>query len=470
MLAMIVLASKLSPYEFGLVSITEVLLAIVTSLGTTGIREYLFACKDKDVDVMFQSAFWLNLILTIASIVLFLIVAPFWASYQGDARILNMSIICAAIFLFSQLQVIPKTWLEKTLQYPKQVKIQMPFIIIVHLAKIVAVLSGLGVYSLIVPSLIVQPVLTIFLYKGAGITPGLNMYRNRWQEMIRYIKYLVGANILIRITNESDKVIISKFVGLEALGVYSIAMQVANLITSPFIIISDNVLASVLPEYTEQKERFYQNYIAFVRAYVFVVFPIIGMMIVTATPIVETLYGTEWLAASVPLQVLLVYTAIKAATSSFDVIMNTFHLTPKVLRINMIYAPLHIVGVMLGGLWGLVGVSVSVALLRVVFANLQLQIISKILKSAFTKWYKDVMPYWLVVTIITGVFIWVYRLFEGQVNVYPLWIVIVVSALYTIVYYAIVRLLLKKELQKISGFLDLTVPKARRYFDKVFGL
>ncbi|MCB0697316.1 MAG: oligosaccharide flippase family protein, partial [Chitinophagaceae bacterium] len=69
----IVLARKLTPYDFGLVSITEVLLYMISVFGTTGLSEYLLAYRKDDEEDIFKAAFWFNVILTIVVLALFLL-------------------------------------------------------------------------------------------------------------------------------------------------------------------------------------------------------------------------------------------------------------------------------------------------------------------------------------------------------------------------------------------------------------
>lgn len=65
LVAMIFLARKLTPYDFGLVSITEILLYLISVLGTTGLAEFLLAYRKDDTDEIFKAAFWFNVIITI---------------------------------------------------------------------------------------------------------------------------------------------------------------------------------------------------------------------------------------------------------------------------------------------------------------------------------------------------------------------------------------------------------------------
>ena len=470
MIAMIVLARKLTPYDFGLVSITEVLLSLITAFGTTGIAEFLLAYREKDIDEMFKATFWFNILISCVIIILFLISAPLWATYQKDMRIVNISFISASIFIFSQLQMVPKVRLSKNLDYKKLVKVQTPIIIMVQLSKIGAVYLGMGVYSLLIPSLIYQPILTVWLFRAAKFTPGTKLYRHRWKEVFSFTKHLIGSTFLARIADQGDKIILSRLLGLEMLGIYNVSMQLADLFTSQFIAISNNVLSSVLPMYADNKGKFYNNYISFIRSFIFIVFPLLGIMIITAKPIILTLYGIKWLDAVVPLQILLIYTATRAATSSFGIVMNTYHLTKKTLQLNLMYTPIHIISAIVGASYGVVGLAATIVVVKNLFTFIPIKMISKVLDISFSKWYKDIAPIWLLTLIVTLVLLVSMQLLSITFNSpYILWIVSI-AGVYILVYYISIVFFLKKELVLISNFLDLTAPRFGKYFNIIFRL
>lgn len=322
----IVLARKLTPYDFGLVSITEVLLYMVSVFGTTGLSEYLLAYRKEDVKDTFRAAFWFNMVISLVVLVVFLAIAPLWAYIQKEERILDICFIVGGIFFFSQLSVVPKTWFSRNLMFDKQVKIQTPFIILIPLGKLVAVFSGLGVYSLVVPTLLFAPIQTWWFYKEAKINPGRRLYMERWKEIYSYTKHLIGSGLLRRLADHGDKFILGKFLGLSMLGIYNIAMQMAELFTTQLIMVSNNILASVLPKYAGDKEQFYRHYINFLKTFSFVLLPFMAIMLVAAKPIILLLYGEQWIDAVLPMQILIVYSALRSVTSSFSVVMNSFHL------------------------------------------------------------------------------------------------------------------------------------------------
>jgi O-antigen/teichoic acid export membrane protein len=469
MAAMLILARKLTPYDFGLVSITDALLYLISTFGTTGLAEYLLAYRKDDSEEVFKSAFWFNIVLSLIVLLVFIASVPLWSNIQGDAKIWKIGLLSSGIFICSQLQVIPKTWLSKHLQFDRQVKIQAPFILLIGFGKVVAAYMGFGVYSLLLPSLIFQPIITILLYRKTGFKPGFQMFTNRWKEIFKFTRYLIGSSVLSRIAEQGDKIILAKLLGLEMLGIYNVALQMADLITSQLVTVSNNILSSVLPNYVNDKEKFYNYYISFLKVFAFIVLPVLGLMILIAKPLIFTIYGPKWIAAALPMQILTVYTAFRALTSSYGCVMNSFHLNKDNFRLNLIYTPVYLAGSFIGASFSVAGLAMSVTIVKLLFINIGIWQTMKAVSLPFTKWYKDLLPYFLVFMLpLAGAIILANR--YPVENLQPLLTIGLFTLVFGLGYCLLFRLLLLGELQKISGFLGLTFPRSQKFFNQVFRL
>jgi PST family polysaccharide transporter/lipopolysaccharide exporter len=468
MVAMIILARKLSPYDFGLVSITEVLLALVSVFGTTGLAEYLLAYRKDDVDELFKAAFWFNIVVSGGILVLFWIAAPLWACYQGDPRIWKISFLLGFLFLFSQLQGIPKTWLSKHMLFEKQVQLQAPFILLIAIGKVVAAYFNMGVYSLLLPTLLFQPILTLLFYRSVDFKPSLHFYTNRWKEIYRFTRHLIGTSILSRMADQGDKIILAKILGLDKLGIYSIATQLADLLTSQLVMVSNSVLSSVLPNFVNNKEQFYNHYISFLKTFSFIVFPVLGIMLVAAKPIVLLLYGPKWIEAVLPAQILIVYAMLRVVTSSYGCVMNSFHLSRQTFKVTLIYTPFHLAGSFVGALFGISGVATSAVLVKSAFVNISIRQIMNAVKKPANYWYKDLAPYFLVTYCV--IFILLAFFYGGTEHfiMLPGINIAITVLLFLLVYYVSFKIFFRVELQKISTFLGVTFPKSQSVFNFLF--
>jgi O-antigen/teichoic acid export membrane protein len=468
-IAMIFLARKLTPYDFGLVSITEVLLTLISVIGTTGLAEFLLAYRKDDTEEIFKAAFWFNLIITLGIVILFFGAIPFWSVWQHDEKIRNISWVVGGIFIFSQLQTIPKAWFSKNLMFDKQVRIQAPFIIVVPLTKILAVFMGFGVYSLIIPTLLFQPLLTLVLYFNTTIRPTLQLHLNRWREIYHFTKHLIGATIFSRITDQGDKFILAKFLGLENLGIYNIAYQLAELVTSQVVQISGGVVSSVLPKYVHDKQLFYKHYITFLKTLSFFILPLLAILFITAKPTIQLLYGSQWLGAVLPLQIMIVAAAFKAVSSSYGSVMNSFHLNKKSFIVTIVYAPFHLAASAFGSMFGVSGLATGVTIVKTTFINWNIKQLMDAMSVRVINWYRDIAPYFLISAGIGLLITLLYR-FSNIDTLQPGYTIAVVAGVFMLLYIVAFRTIYKSKAVEIGAFISITFPKLSPFFNTVLGI
>lgn len=470
LISMVILARKLTPYDFGLVSITEVVLILISSLGTTGINEFLLAYKKKDFKEISKSTFWLILVLSIGVGTLVMIAAPFWAESNGDERITQLAAVLFGLFLCSQFQIIPKTIFSRNLQFKTLVLYQTPFIILIPLLKIGAALAGFGVFSLVLPPLLLRPIETLILYRKAKFSPGMNMLRHRWGEIINFTKNLIGSTLLSRLSTEGDKLILGKFIGLEALGIYNLAYQFSNFITSNLMTVGNNILSSVLPHYAEDIPLMRKHYFWYLKTIAFFLFPVLTIMAIGAEPLFSIVYGPKWVDAILPFQILILYAIIRTVTTSFGSIMNTLHLPQVGFKVTLWYTPCHLAASIIGAQFGIVGLAVAVVVVKYVFVMVGLVYETRALQTSVMAYFDNIgttifLVFLAALSTVLVLFISTHWITQDS------WVHLTsIVIIYCISYYLLSRLVAKRQNISISGFLNSTMPRFGVYFDKLYNI
>ena len=467
---MIILARELTPYDFGLLSITEVVLILISAFGTTGVPEYLLAYQGDDIEEIMQSTFWFILSISFIIIALVLFLAPYWAVSNNDTRIIPIVFILSGIFLCTQLQIIPKAIYSRKLDFVGLVKIQTPFIILIPLLKVVAALNGLGVYSLILPTLILRPIETLILYSKIRWKFSLNLLIYRWKEIFSFTKNLIGSTILSRLSSEGDKIILSKFLGLAELGVYNLAFQFSNIITSNLTSITNNILSSVLPKYREDIDLMRLHYFGFLKVIAFFVFPILAIMGMVATPLIEIVYSSKWVDSILPFQILILYAIIRSVTTSFGSVMNTLHLPHIGFTVTFWYTPCHLIASIIGAQYGIVGLAIGVVVVKYIFVYIGLIYETKALNTTVKNYLQNLQGVFFIL-LLSAISSFASILILGNILYGNNWVyLIVVSGIFSITYLTLFRLIQVRELVIISGFLEKSISKLGTLFKRIFFL
>jgi PST family polysaccharide transporter len=193
-------------------------------------------------------------------------------------------------------------------------------------------------------------------------------------------------------------------------------------------------------------------------------------MLLTSKPVILLLYGPKWIDAVLPMQILILYAAFRAVTSSYGSVMNTFHLNRKSFIVTATYIPFYLIASIIGSYFGIVGIAIAVLLVKVVFINWNIKQIMDALSKPFTEWYRSLAPYLISSTAIVVLFFAILINLNGLAQMPLLVNIVCVGAVFVIAYWLIFRMFYSKELHEISNFFGGTFPKMQHVFNRVFSI
>ncbi|HCZ37175.1 MAG TPA: hypothetical protein DHV26_14735, partial [Cytophagales bacterium] len=309
---MAILARQLNKEDFGIVAISSVFLSLVSSVGIGGLGDYIIFYKDQHEGEIRQAIFWLNLLVTFLIVIPVFGLAHWWASFYGSPGIEQILYLITITFIFEMLSTVPRSILRRQLDYQAIVTITTIFATTISIGKVAFALTGWGVYSIILPSLIITPIQTAVFYYQAKFTPTLNLCLHRWQEVVKYVKYVAGGQLITKLVNEGDTLIVGKLLGMEKLGVYNLAFGIGNIFKNQVLPIVTEVTLPTFSKIAHDQERLRNAFIKLISVIALISFPTLFILQALAEPFVLFLYGPKWSEAIIPLQILIIFTVSRS--------------------------------------------------------------------------------------------------------------------------------------------------------------
>jgi len=375
------LARVLGKSDFGLLAISATLIGIIETVALSGIGEYVIFYHEKDEKEVTNSAFWLNILLTVIVCAAVLIAAPIWASFYKDERINKIIWLLLIGFFFNMLSSISVAQFRKNLDYKPLVLIQTIFGTVSQLSQIAFALLGFGVYSLALPNAIVTPVMAIVLIFRSGFRPKLNMNREHWVKIFGYTKHVIGARVLSKFVNEGDTLIVGKFLGMELLGVYNLAFRFAHLFFANFLPIITNVTMPVFSQIRDNLPRLRDNFTRSLKLIAFVTIPVISFQILFAEPLINLIYGPKWQDAVIPFQILSLFVLFKSVGSPTSGLYNATGKPQIGFYFLLIFTPVFIGSVLLSSIFkSLLITTIIVSVIRIIGTFVHFFLSGKIVK------------------------------------------------------------------------------------------
>ena len=175
-----------------------------------------------------------------------------------------------------------------------------------------------------------------------------------------------GGFTLARIFNftalQGDNFVVGRFLGVDALGLYSRAYQLMTLPATCFAQVLDKVMFPAMAEIQTEKGRLRKVYLRGVEITSMIALPTSVLMFLAAPEIIGTLFGSKWLDAVPVLQILAFGVLFRTAYKVSDSLSRSLGAVYRRAWRQGIYASMVVAGTILGSIWGLSGIGVAVVL------------------------------------------------------------------------------------------------------------
>ena len=308
-----------------------------------------------------SNLFWTNAALgLVLSAAIYLLAGPI-AAFYGRPELVSVTQVVSISFLINALGPQFRAEMTSKLRFKWLAATDVSAQIVGLLVAIIAALAGWGYWALVTQQLVVAFVTLVVLVIGAGWFPSLPSRRAAMRALYTYGINILGVQTVIYITSNIDNLLVGKFSGAAALGVYSKAYQIFRL---PLLQIAAPMTRVALPILSKlQGDPRYDAYV--LRAQVILSYSFGGVFFVLAAvadPAVRILLGPKWDAAVPIFAILAIGGVFQALGYVYYWIFLSKALTAMQFRYNLISRSLMVAMMCIGVIWGPIGVAIGVSL------------------------------------------------------------------------------------------------------------
>jgi O-antigen/teichoic acid export membrane protein len=356
----IVLARLLLPEHFGIVGIALVAWEIIRLFGNLGIGAKLIY-QQSEVEKYAASAFWLNIIISLALAIITAAVAPYVASFYNNDLVRPILMLFSLAFVIHSFGSTHLALLNKELAFKKIVLIE---IILTLLSKSFAIgmaFTGFGVWSLVVPEVIASPFRVIALWIVNPWRPGFRLNIKYWKDIFRFGFNYLGADLTRYLNINGDYMIIGKMLGERSLGLYTFAYNLANLPFDNIVGVMAKVAFPTFSKLQNDIRRFQTVFLRMTKITSLVSFPLLVELFVLADLIVPLVYGNKWRESIVPLQIIAGFVLFRVFSSPSGQVLFALGRPDLLFRFNLIQAPFLLGGVFIGSRYGIEGAALGMS-------------------------------------------------------------------------------------------------------------
>ena len=452
LLRLSVLTHYLQKADFGIVAIITFVLGLTytfTDLGFSSAIIYKQDLERKD----FSSLFWIQLIVFSILYIAISLISPIIADFYTEPSISYLMPLTLLDLLLQGIGKLYDSVLQKEFKF-KEIALRNIFASVTSLifAYIFAI-NGAGIYSLILSTLLNTTILNVTNFilgqKQFPIAFYINLKKS--SSLMKVGFYLTGTQILDYLSSKLDVMIIGKFLGTEALGIYNLSKEILYKVIILINTIGNKVSLPLLAKAQNDISLLSSYYKKILHILTSINIPIIGIIFVLSLPIVELLYGNDYIESATVISILSLWAIISCIANPQGLLTvatgrTNLSFNYTIVRI-IISLPIVIVSSMLSLkaiAWG----QCALAFIMMYF-GWKMQIY-KIIKLPFKDYMSVILPKVLINSIVV---LLIFPLMNFlSLSLLPIFQIIIYSIIYIILYILLYAIIRYKDLKSLVLF------------------
>jgi O-antigen/teichoic acid export membrane protein/LysM repeat protein len=357
--SIIILSRLLTPEETGLVAMVLVISGLMNMLNDMGLAGATIQRPEIN-QAQVSALFWINAALGLALTLLTIACAPLIALFYGQPELTMIMIVLSINFVCGGLSVQHRALLRRQMHFTALGLIEVVSMLVCTVAAVVIALPPirLGYWSLVVLNM-QYPIMMLGTWLACRWMPSRVFWADDVRDMVTFGLNLTGFRVATYAARNVDNLLIGKFFGPVALGLYTRAY---SLLLLPLGRINEPVAAVAVPalsRLTDQPERYQQAYRRIVSTLCVVTMPLVAFMVGAADWLVLVLLGPQWIDSSYLFVLLGVSGLIEPFTYTLSWLYTSQARTAEQFRYGIYNTILTLLSILAGLPWGPTGVAAA---------------------------------------------------------------------------------------------------------------
>jgi O-antigen/teichoic acid export membrane protein len=358
--SLMILARLLGPKDFGLVGMVTAFTGVLNLFRDFGLSSAAVQ-RETVTEEQVSTLFWINILLGFLLGLVAVALAPVIAAFYHEPRLVGVTVVVAAGFLFNAAGVQHSVLLQRQMRFTALAVIGVVSLIVGTAVAMGGAWAGYGYWALVAMTVSLPLTNTIGLWLSTGWIPGLPRRRAGIRSMIRFGGTLTLSGLVVYVANNFEKVLLGRFWGADVIGIYGRAYQLINIPTDNLNSAAGEVGFSALSRLQHDPLRL-KNY--FLKGYSLIValtLPITFVCALFADDVIFVLLGPKWKEAIPIFRLLAPTILVFAIANPLSWLLSSIGLVGRLLKMGLVIAPLMIGGYLVALPYGPKGVAFALS-------------------------------------------------------------------------------------------------------------
>lgn len=404
----VILARILTPYDFGLLAMVAIFVAIAYNISGCGLSDGLIK-KTNPTDRDYSTVFVFNLAFGLFFCTIFISLSQPVANYFGYEELRNIMWAVGICFVFSSMTFTQETKMRKELDMKRLAVVRLSATASSLILGIYLALAGYGFWALVSTRIFLSVFLFIFYVLISRWIPKLAFYKDSFREMFGYGVHLMLSYVFTQIGRNINSFVLGKYSPV-ASGVFSQAQKLQEVPYGVIEAVYNWPFFAVLSnEQNELKRRelaqdMFQNilWIGVVAG---------ALLILLSSPGIRLLYGEKWVEAIPIFRILIIYGIFTSMKYFFQTILKVSGETRIIRNLTLVEIVLQLVLLVIAFNFGIYWITISqvvtLGLILLYYLNLYIKIEEVSIAQVLLSVIKTIMvPLFVFVLVLFGYSFW----------------------------------------------------------------
>ena len=370
--SMMVLARLVTPKDFGLVGMATAATGLLALFKDAGLG---MAMVQRRVITEAQSStlFWVNIGVGTGLAALCALLAPLIVSFYGAPSLFWITVALGSSFFFNGAAAQHGAMLQRSMRFGAIAVIDIVALLVSIGLGIGMAVGGQGYWALVAMSVSQTAVYAGGSWLATGWVPSLPKQNSGIGSMLMFGGTVTLSNIINYIAYNTDKVLLGRFWGAEALGIYGRAYTLSSVANTNLYSAIGSVAFPALSRLQNDPSRFRSYFLKGYGIFLSLVLPITLWCAMFADEIILVMLGPKWREAAIIVLLLAPTIMAFGLINPFIWVMLAAGRAVRCVKIALTITPLVVLGYAIGLRWGPEGVAagfsiaMSIAIVPMIF-------------------------------------------------------------------------------------------------------
>jgi O-antigen/teichoic acid export membrane protein len=306
--------------NFGILGLATLSINLLNVFSETGIEPALIQ-RDKIGRIELDTAWTIGLIRGLVLFLLLFMSAGWFASYFGNSTLEPVLKLIAVIFILGGFVNIGIVLLQRELEFKKKVSLDLVSDVGGTVATILLAFWLRNVWALVIGTIIWAILKCLGSYYMHSYRPKFYWDWSIAKSLLNFGKHIFWISVVTFIVTCGDDALVGKLLGLTALGFYTMAYNIANMIVSSLSGIIGRISFPAYSILQNEPQRLAEAFARVIEAVLIFLLPLTVMIILLAEDFTLIFLGDQWLPMVPVLKILSLLGLFRALTKVFSPIL-----------------------------------------------------------------------------------------------------------------------------------------------------